>query len=100
MKDLVCLVKMKPFHKRNPGEVFRQFLRYMLTRMDATLANIKNPKESKLAYHRAEDLSADLKTLEQGFNDSKCGNLSDTDIRPLRHMVDYFWFQDRQFRFT
>ena len=87
------MVKQKLILKRNPGEVFRQYLRYMLTRIDATLANLKNPKKSTLAYHRAEDFSVDLKILERGLTEAKCGNLSDTEIRPFRHMVDTFGFR-------
>ena len=90
---LSMLGESETYSSRNPGEIFRQFLRTMLTRIDATLANLKNPKESKLAYHRAAELSADLKVLEQGLNESKCGNLSDTNIRPFRHMVDTFGFR-------
>ena len=92
-EKLSMLGETKTFSQRNPGEVFRQYLRYMLTRIDNTLTNLKDPRKSKLAYHRAADLSVDLKILEQGLSDSKCGNLSDTNIRPLRHMVDTFGFR-------
>ena len=90
---LAMLGEIKTYSKRNPGEVFRQYLRYVLTRIDATIENLQDPKKSKLAYHRAADLSVDLKILENGLTESKCGNLSDGNIRPLRHMVDTFGFR-------
>ena len=92
-EKLAMLGETKTYSKRNPGEVFRQYLRYMLTRVDATLKNLKNPKNSKLAYQRASDLSTDLQILEQGLTKAKCGNLSDSNIRPLRHMVNTFGFR-------
>ncbi|MFK7816438.1 MAG: phosphoenolpyruvate carboxylase [Gammaproteobacteria bacterium] len=90
---LEMLGEAETYSQRNPGEVFRQYLRYMLARIDATLKNLNDPKSSKIAYHRAEDLSADLKILEQGLTDAKCDNISDSNIRPLRHIVDTFGFR-------
>ena len=87
------LGETEAYSQRNPGEVFRQYLRYMLTRIDATLRNLNDPSKSKIAYHRAADLSTDLSHLEQGLADAKCGHLSDADVRPLRHMVDTFGFR-------
>ncbi len=81
------------FSKRNPGEVFRQYLRYMLHRIDETQKHIKEPKNSKFAYHTAADLSDDLRSLENGLIDAKCEHLSRTTVRPLRHMVDTFGFR-------
>ncbi len=81
------------YSQRNPGEIFRQYLRYMLTRIDATMKYINNPKKSKIAYHRASELSADLSILEQGLADAKSGHMSDASVRPLRHMVDTFGFR-------
>ncbi len=92
-EKLSMIGETKTYSKRNPGEVFRQYLRYLLTRIEATLANIQDPRKSKIAYHRAVDLSSDLKILEKGLTDAKCGNLSDSNIRPLRHMVDTFGFR-------
>ncbi|NNC68115.1 MAG: phosphoenolpyruvate carboxylase [Gammaproteobacteria bacterium] len=92
-EKLAMLGETETYSKRNPGEVFRQYLRYMLTRIDATLQNLSDPRKSKIAYHRADDLSSDLSFLEQGLSDAKCSNLSDANVRPLRHMVDTFGFR-------
>ncbi len=92
-KKLEALGEAEAFSKRNPGEVFRQYLRCMLRSVDATLNNIDDPSKSNIAYHRATDLAADLKTLEQGLIDAKCEHLSATNVRPLRHMVETFGFR-------
>ncbi len=92
-KRLAMLGETKTYSQRNPGEVFRQYMRYVLTRVDATLANLQDPRKSPQAYHSATDLSDDLKVLEKGMNEAKCGNLSDSNVRPLRHMVDTFGFR-------
>jgi len=92
-EKLEMLGEKDTYSRRNPGEVFRQYLRYVLTRIDATLKNIKDPSRSKIAYHRAADLSEDLLQLEKGLSDAKCGQLSNANVRPLRHMVDTFGFR-------
>ncbi len=92
-KKLEMLGESETYSQRNPGEVFRQFLRYMLARIDATLKNLNDPRKSKIAYHRAADLSDDLHILEQGLTDAKCGHLADSNVRPLRHLVDTFGFR-------
>ena len=92
-EKLEMLGEAEAYSQRNPGEVFRQYLRYMLTRLDSTLKNLNDPSKSKLGYHRAEELSKDLCLLEKGLTDSKCGHLSAASVRPLRHMVDTFGFR-------
>ena len=95
------LGKTKIFSKRNPGEVFRQYLSCMLCHLDATRENIDTTREdidvpadrSSIAYHQAADLIADLKTLEQGLIEAKCEPLSATNVRPLRHLVETFGFR-------
>ncbi|MGH1536947.1 MAG: phosphoenolpyruvate carboxylase [Gammaproteobacteria bacterium] len=92
-EKLEMLGEFKAYSQRNPGEIFRQYLRYMLTRIDATLKNLNDPSKSRIAYHRAIDLSADLLILEKGLAEAKCGHIGDADVRPLRHMVDTFGFR-------
>ncbi len=92
-KKLEFHSKAETFSKRNPGEVFRQYLRCILLSIDATLNNLDNPNKSTIAYKRAADLVADLKTLEQGLVEAKCEHLAAKDVRPLRHMVDTFGFR-------
>ena len=90
---LESLGETETYSKRNPGEVFRQYLRCMLQKIDATIKNINNPAKSKIAYHQAVDLAADLKILEQGLAYAKCEHLGSSNVRPLRHMVETFGFR-------
>ena len=92
-KKLEMLGEAESFSKRNPGEVFRQYLSCMLRSIDATLDNIDDLGKSSIAYHRAADLAADLQTLEQGLNDARCEHLSTSNVCPLRHMVNTFGFR-------
>lgn len=92
-KKMKALGKGKTFSKRNPGEIFRQYLRGMVQHLDATQENIDDPGKSNIAYRQATDLVADLKTLEQGLIGSQCEHLSATNVRPLRHMVETFGFR-------
>ena len=90
----------KTFSKRNPGEVFRQYLRCMSRSIDATLNNLDNPAKSKIAYHSASDLAKDLKILEKGLIDSNCEHLSTSNVRPIRHTGRNIWLSYCQFRST
>ncbi len=92
-QKLEMLGETESFSKRNPGEVFRQYVSCMLRNIDATLDNIDDPSKSSIAYHRAADLAADLQTLEQGLNDARCEHLSTSNVCPLRHMVNTFGFR-------
>lgn len=92
-KKLELLGEAKTFSRRNPGEIFRQYLRCILRSIDATSNNIEKTNKPNIAYQSAVDLAADLKTLEQGLNDSKCEHLAASNVRPLRHMVETFGFR-------
>src|SRR5439155_24470729 len=53
--------------RRNPGEVFRQYATCMLRRLDQTLAVAEGREVSEgRGYATADDLVADLRTLEAG----------------------------------
>jgi phosphoenolpyruvate carboxylase len=75
-EKLEMLGEAEAYSQRNPGEVFRQYLRYMLARLDSTLKHLNDPSRSKIGYHRA-----------------KCEHISAASVRPLRHMVDTFGFR-------
>ncbi|MGH8577404.1 MAG: phosphoenolpyruvate carboxylase, partial [Gammaproteobacteria bacterium] len=75
--------------RRNPGEVFRQFAFSMLEKLEAALGN---PPEA-WAYHSADALADDLKTLEQGLADADCGALGRALVRPVRREVEAFRFR-------
>ena len=88
---LDMLGETEAYSQRNPGEVFRQYLRYMLTRIDATLKYLNDPRKSKIAYHRAADLSTDLSQLEQGLADAKCGHLERCGCATSTPHGRHFW---------
>lgn len=92
-QKLEMLGETESFSKRNPGEVFRQYLSCMLRSIDATLEHIDEPEESDVAYHSASDLASDLRVLERGLNDARCEHLCTSNVAPLRHMVDTFGFR-------
>ncbi len=92
-QKLEMLGETESFSKRNPGEVFRQYLSCMLRSIDATLEHIDEPGESDVAYHSASDLASDLRVLERGLNDARCEHLCTSNVAPLRHMVDTFGFR-------
>lgn len=92
-QKLEMLGETESFSKRNPGEVFRQYLSCMLRSVDATLKYIDEPGKSDIAYHSAADLAFDLRTLERGLNDARCEHLSRSNVVALRHMVDTFGFR-------
>lgn len=92
-RKLEQLGEADTFSKRNPGEVYRQYVRCMLSNLDATINNIEDLQKSKIAYRSANDLADDLKILEQGLIDAKCAHLNATNVRPVRHMVETFGFR-------
>lgn len=92
-QKLEMLGETESFSKRNPGEVYRQYLSCMLRSIDATLEHIDAPSESNVAYRSAADLASDLRVLERGLNDARCEHLCTSNVAPLRHMVDTFGFR-------
>ena len=79
--------------KRNPGEVFRQFLACISRRLDANLAVIDQQKVAGTPYANADQLISDLRTLETGMNESDCLDLSRAYITPIRREVTAFRFR-------
>jgi len=79
---------------RNPGEVFRQYLACMLRRLDVTIACGERGATAPEGpgYQNAEALIADLRTLETGLRDARCGALADVLVRPMRREVEAFRF--------
>jgi len=82
--------------RRNPGEVFRQFLTCVLRRLDATLVCAERgetaaPPEAA-CYRTADDLIADLRALEAGLADAQCATAAGQLVRPVRREVEAFRF--------
>ena len=80
--------------RRNPGEVFRQFLTCVLRRLDATLvcAERRETPAEAAGYPTADDLIADLRTLEAGLADAQCTTAAGLLVRPVRREVEAFRF--------
>jgi phosphoenolpyruvate carboxylase len=79
---------------RNPGERFRQYLSCVLRRLDITIAHVEKgrPVPDEKGYASAEDLAADLKTMEQGLTACKGEVLTVSLVAPVRRAVEAFRF--------
>jgi phosphoenolpyruvate carboxylase len=73
--------------RRNPGEVFRQYATCMLRRLDHAMAG-----EVLEAYAAADELIADLRTLEAGLVAARCATVATLLVRPVRREVEAFRF--------
>ena len=78
--------------RRNPGEPYRQYLTCVLRKLDATIARNEGQHPSGPDYASADGLIEDLRTLERGLKDAKCGALGRDLVRPVRRMVEIFRF--------
>ncbi|WP_375465893.1 phosphoenolpyruvate carboxylase [uncultured Methylobacterium sp.] len=76
---------------RNPGEAYRQFLACILRRLEATIRRNEGGPSGP-DYASADGLIDDLRTLERGLADAKCGSLATDLVRPVRRMVEIFRF--------
>jgi phosphoenolpyruvate carboxylase len=75
--------------QRNPGEVFRQFVTAQVRRLDRAIAAAEQGEELPASgYRTADELIADLRTLEQGVI-ATCGEpIAAMFVRPVRREVD------------
>jgi len=80
--------------QRNPNELFRQYLAFMLRRVAATLSHAERGWSETMAprYADADDLAADLSVLERALRESRCEALGQTMVAPLRREVEVFRF--------
>ncbi len=80
--------------QRNPGEVFRQYLACMLLQLDVTLASAERGETAPetAGYRTADDLIADLRTLEAGLTATGCRSAAELLVRPVRREVEAFRF--------
>jgi len=81
---------------RNPGEVFRQYVACMLRRLDATLTCAEHgttaASPGAAGYRAADELIADLQTLESGLADARAAHAAARLVRPVRREVEAFRF--------
>ncbi len=78
--------------RRNPGEPYRQYLSCVLRKIEATIARNEGEHPSGPDYASADGLIEDLRTLERGLTEAKCGALARDLVRPVRRMVEIFRF--------
>ncbi len=81
----------EPIAARNPGEIFRQFVGCMRIRVDGALARLGGRSQGP-NYATADDLIADLITLEAALRDCGCDALASRLVHKLRRTVEIFRF--------
>lgn len=83
---------------RNPGELLRQYISGMLCRLEATIARFEgdSPSSTGQGYATADDLIADIGTIEQALSDAGKTALARDVVRPLRREVETFRFSTVQ----
>ncbi len=81
--------------RRNPGEVFRQYLSCIRRKLDATLSAVERGTtlHTPYAYFNTDQMIDDLKVVEQGLNAARCETLSRSLVEPLRREVEIFGFR-------
>ena len=79
----------KNMEKRNPGEIFRQFVLCVLEKIKNT---DKKNTLSTFSYDNADRFIQDLKTLEQGLEAADCSRLARLQVTPLRRQAEAFRF--------
>jgi phosphoenolpyruvate carboxylase len=79
---------------RNPGELFRQYLACMMLRLEAALWSAESPAEDRdpIRYATADELIADLRSMEQALEASSSGHLARALVRPVLREVETFRF--------
>ena len=81
---------------RNPGELCRQWLSVVQRRLAATVDESHRKRDGRgltsPPYATADDLVADLKTLEKALIDAECGAIARTTVVPVRREVEAFRF--------
>jgi phosphoenolpyruvate carboxylase len=79
---------------RNPGEIFRQYLACMLRRLDGAIRHAEAGRTAPAAegYTSADELLADLRTLEQALAEGASARVAQALIRPVRREVEAFRF--------
>jgi phosphoenolpyruvate carboxylase len=79
--------------RRNSGEPYRQFLFCMLRKLQLTIARAEGGKAAAAGYASADELIADLQTLEDALTEGAGGDLARDLVRPVRWAVEIFRFR-------
>ena len=75
--------------KRNPREIFRQFVICILEKVRNTE---KKNTLNEFSYTDADQFIQDLKILERGLEGADCAHLADSQVTPLRRQAEAFRF--------
>ena len=78
--------------QRNSGEPYRQFLFCMLRKLQLAIARIESGASGAAGYLSADELIADLKTLEDALSGGG-DDLARDLLRPVRWAVEIFRFR-------
>src|SRR5439155_469352 len=93
-RELAASGDAERIQERNRGEVYRQFVTCMLRKLDATLTSAERRETAPetAAYRTADELIADLRTLEDGLVAARGERAADLLVRPVRREVEAFRF--------
>ncbi len=93
-RELAASGDAERIQQRNRGEVYRQFVTCMLRKLDATLTSAERRETGPqtAAYRTADELIADLRTLEDGLVAARGERAADLLVRPVRREVEAFRF--------
>jgi phosphoenolpyruvate carboxylase len=79
--------------RRNPGELFRQYLACMLERLDTTLAHARRHEPAAdSGYRNAERLLEDIDVMMAALEGAGASGLAQSLLKPLRREVEVFRF--------
>jgi phosphoenolpyruvate carboxylase len=96
-KDLEAILEdideLHAVSKRNPGEVFRQFVGCMLIKLEGSLASEKEGHYSGIRYTDADEFIKHLKQLMFGLRDSDCKDLARSFVMPLLQEAEAYRFR-------
>lgn len=79
--------------KRNPGEIFRQFIFCMLLRMQGTVKTLENQQYNGTYYQTADQFIEEVQMLLDGMTGAGCENLGQAWILPLLQQAKTFRFR-------
>ncbi|MEJ2760705.1 MAG: phosphoenolpyruvate carboxylase [Gammaproteobacteria bacterium] len=85
--------RAKSITRRNPNEVFRQYVACMQLKLDATLAGTGRRAGRASDYASAGEFIHELKMLEKGLADAGCGDLATALVMPLRREAEAYRFR-------
>ncbi len=92
-KILVDIDDLYDISRRNPGEVFRQFVACMLIKLEGTLSSAEKSHFSGISYVDADEFILHLNQLINGLNKSGCENIAKSMIAPILQEAEAFRFR-------